>query len=104
MPGGLGELEVKIISTRGHYLDFVGLDNSTPRPVMVQEASLVSAMLNGEEDVTDILLEGNGDMVTIVSGEHIILTFEFRCRYTCITSVTKEFDIVQGVIDVAGGG
>ena len=76
VPGGIGEVEIQIVSTQNHYLDFVGLDNSVPTPVNVQEAPLVSAMLNGVEDVTDILLEGNGDMVTIVPGEHIILTFE----------------------------
>ncbi len=41
--GGIGELEVKILSTQNHSVDFVGL-------------------------VTDILLEGNSDMVTIVPG------------------------------------
>ncbi|MFO8110369.1 MAG: hypothetical protein R6U17_07625 [Thermoplasmata archaeon] len=76
VPGGIGEVEIQIVSTQNHYLDFVGLDNSVPTPVNVQEAPLVSAMLNGVEDVTDMLLEGNGDMVTIVPGEHITLTFE----------------------------
>ncbi len=33
-------------------------------------------MLNDAEDVTDILLEGNDEMVSIVPGEYIILTFE----------------------------
>ncbi len=76
VPGGIGELEVRILSTQNHSVDFVGLDNSVPTPVKVQEAPLVSAMLNGVEDVTDILLEGNDEMVTIVPGEYIILTFE----------------------------
>ncbi len=74
--GGIGELEVKIFSTQNHSVDFVGLDNSVPTPVKVQKAPMVSAMLNGAEDVTDILLEGNDEFVTIVPGEHIILTFE----------------------------
>ncbi|MFO8109269.1 MAG: hypothetical protein R6U17_01910 [Thermoplasmata archaeon] len=76
VPGGIGEVEVQIVSTQNHFLDFVGLDNSVPTPVNVQEAPLVSAMLNGVEDVTDTLLEGNEDMVTIGPGEHIILTFD----------------------------
>ncbi len=45
-------------------------------PVKVQKAPMVSAMLNGVEDVRDILLEGNDEFVTIVPGEYIILTFE----------------------------
>ncbi|MFO8110730.1 MAG: hypothetical protein R6U17_09490 [Thermoplasmata archaeon] len=54
-----------MVSTQDHYLDFVGLDNSAP--MFVQETSLVSTMLNGVEDVTNILLEGNGDMVTVIT-------------------------------------
>ncbi len=49
--GGIGVLEVKILSSQNHSVDFVGL-------------------------VTDITLEGNSDMVNIVPGEYIILTFE----------------------------
>ncbi|MFO8110560.1 MAG: hypothetical protein R6U17_08625 [Thermoplasmata archaeon] len=70
------------MSTQNHHLDFVGLDNSVPTSVNVQEAPLVSAMLNGVEDVTDMLLEGNGDMVTIVHGEYIILTFDIPWQCT----------------------
>ena len=73
----LGELEVKILGTDDHYIDFVGIDDSVPaEPTKVQEAALTSALLNGETDVTEILREGNEELVSIIPGEHIILTFE----------------------------
>lgn len=76
VPGGIGELEVGILSTEKHHIEFIGLDDSVPTPVKVQEAVLVNAVLNGEEDVTDLLLEEDDMMISIVPGDEIILTFE----------------------------
>ncbi|MFO8110737.1 MAG: hypothetical protein R6U17_09525 [Thermoplasmata archaeon] len=61
--------------TQNHYFDFAGLDNSSLHSIEVQEASLVSIMLNGFEDVTYILLEGNTDMITIESWQKSYLLF-----------------------------
>ncbi|MFO8109417.1 MAG: hypothetical protein R6U17_02700, partial [Thermoplasmata archaeon] len=76
VPGGIGEVEVQIVSTQNHYLDFVGMDDSTPTPVKAQEAPLESAVLNGETNVTDILREGNEQRVSILPGEEILFAFE----------------------------
>ncbi len=75
--GSLGELEVKILGSDDHYIDFVGIDDSVPaEPTMVQEATLASALLNGEEDVTDLLSTNDTEMVTLIPGEHISLDFD----------------------------
>ncbi len=73
----LGELEVRILSTDDHYIDFVGMDDSVPaEPTKVQEAALESALLNDETDVAGLLSTNDTEMVTLIPGEYISLDFD----------------------------
>lgn len=58
---------------------------------MMYRASLVSAMLNGKEDVTDILQEKNGEMVNIVPGEYIIPTFDIPEQNPAQTFEVRDY-------------
>ncbi len=76
----LDDMEVKIRSTKKHNVDYVGLDDSAPTPVKVEEADLLEVMktnLNGTKiEKTSSLKYNDSDVVNLIPGEECTVTFE----------------------------
>lgn len=76
----LDDMEVKIRSTKKHNIDYVGLDDSAPTPVKVQEADLLEVMKTDFEgktiEKTGSLKHDDSDVVNLVPGEECTVTFD----------------------------
>ena len=70
-----GNLIVRLLWTAPHKLDFVGLDTTSQSPVKVTSATLLCANHSELGDVRQSLLNDDEDMVQLVSGQEIIITF-----------------------------
>ncbi|MFP4000528.1 MAG: hypothetical protein ACLFSM_09185 [Thermoplasmata archaeon] len=92
----LDDMEVKIRSTKQHNVDYVGLDDSVPTPVKVQEADLLEVMknnLNGTAiEKTGSLEHDDSNVVNLVPGEECTVTFEAPDRV--LGDAFEERDII----------
>lgn len=76
----LQDLKVKIRSTKNHSIDYVGLDNSVPTPVHVQEADLqeiVKTDIDGNTKYLNrSLTEDDNAVMHLIPGESCTVNFD----------------------------
>ncbi|MFP4052053.1 MAG: hypothetical protein ACLFVB_09985, partial [Thermoplasmata archaeon] len=76
----LDDFKVKIESTKNHHIDYVGLDNSAPTPVQVQEADLMETIkteVNGNTKYLNrSLTEDDNAVMHLVPGESCTVNFD----------------------------
>jgi len=97
----LDDMEVKIRSTKKHNIDYVGLDDSAPTPVKVQEADLLEVMktdLKGKTiEKTGSLEHDDSDVVNLVPGEECTITFEVTDKFP-----GQDFEERDFIIETTG--
>ncbi len=76
----LDDFKVKIRSTKDHYIDYVGIDNSAPTTVHVQEADIQETLKTDVEGNTKYLnrslTEDDNAVMHLVPGESCTVNFD----------------------------
>jgi len=76
----LSDFKVKIESTKDHHIDYVGLDNSAPTPVQVQEADIQETIKTDSDGnmkyLNRSLTEDDNAVMHLVPGESCIVNFD----------------------------
>ena len=76
----LDDFKVKIESTEDHHIDYVGIDNSAPTPVHVQEADLMETIKTDSDGnmkyLNRSLTEDDNAVMHLVPGESCTVNFD----------------------------
>ena len=75
LPSQNGGLQVRLFFTSDHKLDFVGLDTSSPAPIITTQLQMVSATHSSYGDASQALGKVDGSLVDITPGQKILLSF-----------------------------